>query len=160
MAAPAISRSRLVAGLRALGLREGSVVLVHARMSALGWVVGGSGAVVSALLEALGPEGTLMAYASWQEHVYHADEWPEEHRAAYVAEPPVFDPATAEAARDHGRLPERVRTWPGAERSVHPEASMVAVGRLARVLTAGHPQEDAYGPDSPLGRLVAAGGTC
>jgi len=158
MAAPAISRSQLEAGLRALGLREGSVVLVHARMSALGWVVGGSGAVVSALLEALGPDGTLMAYASWQEHVYHASEWPEEHRAAYVAEPPVFDPATAEAARDHGRIPERVRTWPGAERSVHPEASMVAVGRLARTLTAHHPQQDAYGPDSPLGRLVAAGG--
>jgi aminoglycoside 3-N-acetyltransferase len=156
--APAISRSQLVAGLRALGLREGSAVLVHARMSALGWVVGGSGAVVSALLEALGPEGTLVAYASWQEHVYHADEWPEEHRAAYLAEPPVFDPATAEAARDHGRIPERVRTWPGAQRSVHPEASMVAIGRLARALTADHPQRDAYGPDSPLGRLVAAGG--
>src|SRR5215208_618984 len=61
MAAPAISCSQLVARLRALGLREGSVVLVHARMSALGWVVGGSGAVVSALLEALGPDGTLMA---------------------------------------------------------------------------------------------------
>jgi len=158
MAPPAIARSRLVADLRALGLREGSAVLVHARMSALGWVVGGSGAVVSALLEALGPEGTLMAYASWQEHVYHAGEWPEEHRAAYLAEPPVFDPATAEAARDHGRIPERVRTWPGAERSVHPEASMVAVGRLARELTADHPQQDAYGPDSPLGRLVAVGG--
>ena len=95
MAPPAIARSRLVADLRALGLREGSAVLVHARMSALGWVVGGSGAVVSALLEALGPEGTLMAYASWQEHVYHAGEWPEEHRAAYLAEPPVFDPASS-----------------------------------------------------------------
>jgi aminoglycoside 3-N-acetyltransferase len=155
---PAISRSQLVAGLRALGVHEGSVLMVHTRMSALGWVVGGSGTVVSALLEALGPEGTLVSYASWQEHVYHAEEWPAEHRAAYLAEPPVFDPATAEAARDHGRIPERVRTWPGARRSVHPEASMVAVGRLAGELTADHPQADAYGPDSPLARLVAAGG--
>ena len=158
MPAPAVTRSQLVADLRALGLREGSTVLVHTRMRALGWVIGGSGTVVSALLEALGPEGTLMAYASWQEHVYHASEWPQEHRAAYLAEPPVFDPATAEAARDHGRIPERVRTWPGAQRSVHPEASMVAIGRLARELTADHPQVDAYGPDSPLGRLVAADG--
>jgi len=157
-AAPAIARSRLLADLRALGVREGSALMVHVRMSALGWVIGGSGTVVSALLEALGPEGTLMAYASWQEHVYHAGEWPPEHRDAYLAEPPVFDPATAEAARDHGRIPERVRTWPGAERSVHPEASMVAIGRLARELTADHPQDDGYGPDSPLGRLVAAGG--
>jgi len=118
--APAISRSELVAGLRALGLREGSAVLVHARMSALGWVVGGSGAVVSALLEALGPDGTLVAYASWQDHVYHAGEWPEEHRAAYLAEPPLFDPATAVAAGDHGRIRERVRTWRGAHGRVHP----------------------------------------
>jgi aminoglycoside 3-N-acetyltransferase len=154
----AITRSRLAADLRALGVRDGGVLMVHTRMSAIGWVVGGSETVVRALLDALGPDGTLAAYASWQEHVYHADEWPEEHRAAYLPAPPVFDPATAEAARDHGRIPERVRTWPGALRSVHPEASMVAVGRLARELTADHPQQDAYGPDSPLGRLVAAGG--
>jgi aminoglycoside 3-N-acetyltransferase len=156
--APALSRSRLAADLRALGLREGSAVMVHTRMSALGWVIGGSGTVVSALLEALGPGGTLLAYASWEEHVYHASEWPEEHRSAYAAEPPVFDPATGEAARDHGRIPERVRTWPGARRSVHPEASVVAVGRLARELTEDHPQDDAYGPRSPFARLVAAGG--
>ena len=70
----------------------------------------------------------------------------------------MFDPATGEAARDHGRVPERVRTWPGAQRSVHPEASGVAVGRLARELTADHPQDEGYGPDSPFARLVAAGG--
>ena len=120
--------------------------MVHTRMSALGWVVGGSGTVVAALLDALGPEGTLVAYASWQEHVYHAGEWPAEHRAAYLAEPPVFDPATAEAARDHGRIPERVRTWPGARRSVHPEASVVAVGPLARELTATTRRRTPTGP--------------
>jgi len=158
VARPAISRSQLVADLRALGPLEGAVVLVHARMSALGWVVGGSGTVVSALLEALGPDGTVLAYASWEEHVYQAKEWPREHRAAYVAEPPVYDPATAEACRDHGRIPERVRTWPGAHTSAHPEASVVAVGRLARELTEDHPQTDGYGPDSPFGRLVAASG--
>ncbi len=158
MPQPAIARSRLAAELKRLGVGEGAALMVHTRMSALGWVVGGSGTVVEALLEALGPRGTLLGYASWQEHVYHADEWPQEHRAAYLAEPPVFDPATAEAARDHGRIPERLRTWPGARRSLHPEASVVAVGRLARELTVDHPQHDAYGPDSPFARLVAAEG--
>ena len=51
-----------------------------------------------------------------------------------------------------------MRTWPGARTSLHPEASVAAVGRLARELTDDHPQADAYGPDSPFGRLVAAGG--
>jgi aminoglycoside 3-N-acetyltransferase len=154
----AIARSRLTADLRRLGLTEGGIAIVHTRMSAVGWVVGGSETVLRALLDALGPDGTLAAYASWEEHVYHAAEWPQEHRDAYLAEPPVFDPATAEAARDHGRIPERVRTWPGAERSAHPEASVVAVGPRAKWLTDPHPHEDGYGPGSPFARLVAAEG--
>jgi aminoglycoside 3-N-acetyltransferase len=154
----AVTRSRLVEDLRRLGLREGGITMVHTRMSAIGWVIGAAETVVRALLEALGPEGTLMAYASWEEHVYRAGDWPPEHRRAYLAEPPVFDVATAEAARDHGRIPERVRTWPGAEHSGHPEAAVVAVGARARWLTEGHPADDAYGPDSPFARLVEAGG--
>jgi aminoglycoside 3-N-acetyltransferase len=51
-----------------------------------------------------------------------------------------------------------VRTWPGARRSVHPEAGVAAIGRLARELTEDHPQDDAYGAGSPFARLVAAGG--
>jgi aminoglycoside 3-N-acetyltransferase len=132
--------------------------MVHTRMSAIGWVVGGSETLVRALIDVLGPRGTLAAYASWEEHVYRPDEWPAQHREAYLAAPPVFDPATAEAVRGHGRIPERVRTWPDAERSAHPEASVVAVGARAKWLTDAHPQDDAYGPDSPFARLVEADG--
>jgi aminoglycoside 3-N-acetyltransferase len=153
-----VTRSRLAADLRLLGVREGGVTMVHTRMSAIGWVVGSAETVVLALLDALGPDGTLAAYASWEEHRYRLEERPVEHRHAYAAEPPVFDVATSEAVRDHGRIPERIRTWPGAERSAHPEASLVAVGPRARWLTEAHPQDDAYGRDSPLARLVQASG--
>lgn len=153
-----VTRSRLAADLRALGLREGGIAMVHTRMSALGWVIGGSEAVVRALLDALGPEGTLMAYASWAEHVYHAEDRPRAHRDAYLADPPVFDPATGEVDPDYGRIPERVRTWPGALRSAHPEASVVAVGPRAPWLTAEQPPDDGYGSRSPFARLVEAGG--
>ena len=154
----AITRTQLAAGLRRLGLRPGAIAMVHTRMSALGWVAGGSEVVVRALLDALGPDGTLVAYAGWQEHVFDPAAWPEEHRAAYLAEPPVFDPATGEAARELGRIPERIRTWPGARRSVHPEASVVAIGPRADRLTANHPRNDAYGAGTPFARLVDAGG--
>jgi aminoglycoside 3-N-acetyltransferase len=154
----AVTRSRLAADLRHLGVRPGGITMVHTRMSAIGRVVGGSETVVRALLDALGPEGTLAAYASWEEHVYRPEEWPDEHRDAYLAEPPVFDVATAEAARDHGRIPERVRTWPGAAHSGHPEAGVVAVGARARWLTDAHPQDDAYGAGSPFARLAEARG--
>jgi aminoglycoside 3-N-acetyltransferase len=140
-----VTRSELAQELRALGVREGGVVFVHTRMSAIGHVDGAEDGVVGALLDALGPEGTLMAYASWEEHAYGADL-------------PAFDPATAPAARDHGRIPERVRTWPGAHRSFHPEASVVAVGARAGELTRDHPQQDGYGAASPFARLCEAGG--
>jgi aminoglycoside 3-N-acetyltransferase len=155
---PAVGRARLVADLRAIGVREAAVLLVHTRMSAIGWVVGAAETVVRALLEALGPDGTLMAYTSWDDHVYHGREWPAAHRDAYRAQPPAFDPTTAEAARDHGRIPERVRTWPGARRSAHPEASVAAVGARAAWLTDDHPQRDAYGAASPFARLVESRG--
>jgi aminoglycoside 3-N-acetyltransferase len=154
----AVTRSQLAADLRALGVREGGVLMVHTRMSALGWVAGAAETVVHALLDALGPDGTLMAYVSWEEHVYHATDWPAERRAAYLAEPPVFDPAISEADREHGRVPERFRTWPGTRRSFHPEASVVAVGARAAWLTADHPQDEGYGASSPFARLCDAGG--
>jgi aminoglycoside 3-N-acetyltransferase len=130
--------------------------MVHTRMSALGWVIGGSETVVRSLLDVLSPDGTLMAYASWADHVYTLEDRPEEYREAYRTEPPRWDPATGEVDPDYGRIPERVRTWPGTLRSVHPEASVVAVGPRAASLTAEH--DDGYGTGSPFARLVEAGG--
>jgi aminoglycoside 3-N-acetyltransferase len=127
--------------------------MVHTRMSALGWVVGGSETVVRSLLDV---SGTVMVYASWADHVYTLDDRPREYRAAYLAEPPLWDPATGEVDPDYGRIPERLRTWPGARRSVHPEAAVVAVGPRAGWLT--EPHEDGYGAGSPFARLVEAGG--
>lgn len=56
---PATEQS-LTADLRALGVGEGNVVLVHSSLSALGWVCGGSVAVIRALLQAVGADGTLV----------------------------------------------------------------------------------------------------
>jgi hypothetical protein len=45
----AVTRSRLVADLRRLGVRPGAIAMVHTRMSAIGWVVGAAETVVRAL---------------------------------------------------------------------------------------------------------------
>ncbi len=132
--------------------------MVHTRMSALGWIIGGSETVIRALLDTVGPAGTLVAYASWQEHVYHAEDWPAEHRDAYLAATPAFDPATGEVDREYGRIPERVRTWPGALRSSHPEASVAAIGARAAWIIGEHPDDDGYGARSPFARVVEADG--
>jgi len=59
--------------------------MVHCRMSALGHVVGGAESVVRALLDALGPEGTLVAYTGWQDAPPDdLDALDEEARRAYL----------------------------------------------------------------------------
>lgn len=153
-----VTRSELLAGLRALGVRPGGILMVHTRMSALGWVVGGSQAIVEALLAAVGPGGTLMAYAGWEDDPWHLAEWPPEWQRAYRAELPPFDPELSEADHQMGRLPERIRTWPGAKASTGHVMRMVAIGARAGWLTQNQPWHHPAGPGSPLAKLVQADG--
>jgi aminoglycoside 3-N-acetyltransferase len=153
-----VTRSELVRDLRTLGVRPGSVLMVHTRMSAIGWVVGGADVVVMALLDVLGTEGTLMAYAGWNENPWHLESWLETWQEAYRGELPPFDPMIMEADREVGRVPERIRTWPGAKRSSHPEANMVAIGARAEWIVDMQPRDFPYGHGSPLARLVKSGG--
>lgn len=133
--------------------------MIHCRMSALGHVVGGAETVIYALLDALGPGGTLVAYIGWQ------DAPPDDlealdptSRSLYLAEQPVYDPRRAQANRAHGRVAEALRTWPGALHSGHPEAGIAALGPNASVLTVPHAADDAYGANTPYARLVELGG--
>src|SRR5918992_4021671 len=154
-----VARSRLARDLERLGLGPGGVAMVHCRMSALGWVVGGAETVVRALLDALGPGGTLMAYTGWQDAPPdNLDALNDETRRIYLEEHPAYDPRVALSRRDHGRFPEALRVWPGARHSGHPEAGVAAVGPLAGEITASHPHDDAYGPGTPYARLVELGG--
>jgi aminoglycoside 3-N-acetyltransferase len=154
-----VTCSQLARDLKMLGLKPGGVVMVHCRMSALGYVVGGAEILVRALLDALEPEGTLMAYTGWQdEPPDDLDALDEERRQAYLEEHPAYDPRVALSRRDHGRVPEALRTWPGALHSGHPEAGVAAIGPLAGELTSSHPYDDAYGAGTPYARLVELGG--
>jgi aminoglycoside 3-N-acetyltransferase len=71
---------------------------------------------------------------------------------------PVFDKRIAHAARDHGILHETLRNWPGAIRSDHPDAGVVAIGPLAQWITTGHSFHYGYGPQSPFAKIVEAQG--
>jgi aminoglycoside 3-N-acetyltransferase len=148
-----VTRSRLVADLRALGVRPGAITMVHASLRSLGWVVGGSQTVVEALLERLGPDGTLCAQASWDDIPFGLATWPEPWRTAYEREFPAFDPLRSAAAPYEGRLAERIRTWPGAHRSANPAAGVAAIGARAAELTADHRLDDGFGTGTPYARI-------
>src|ERR1035437_3054063 len=57
------TKDRLGADLQGLGLKAGDAVMMHSSLSALGPVEGGAEAVVDALLEVVGVEGTLLVPA-------------------------------------------------------------------------------------------------
>ncbi|WP_034225853.1 aminoglycoside N(3)-acetyltransferase [Actinotalea ferrariae] len=146
----------LAEDLRALGVRPGGVLLAHASLSSLGWVVGGEQAVVLALEAALGEDGTLvMPSQSWQlcDPAYLRDPGvPEETWDAVRAGMPAYDPAWT-PTRTMGAVVEALRTQPGTLRSAHPHRSFVARGPLAPEVLAEHLLEDPVGEGSPLAAL-------
>lgn len=148
------TRQRLVEDLRALGVRAGDLLMVHASLRAVGPVAGGPAEVLQALLDCLGPEGTLFAFVSWDRSPYeetlNGRQLPPEARAAW----PAFDPATAPPYRAFGALNAFICAHPGVRRSPHPDANMAAIGRLAGDLTCTHSLHEGYGAGSPLERFV------
>jgi aminoglycoside 3-N-acetyltransferase len=154
-AAP-VTQAGLADDLRQLGVRPGGVLLAHTSLSALGWVCGGPQAVVGALVDALGPDGTLVVPthsnfnsepAEWQNPPVPEDWWP-----VIRAEMPAYDPARTPSGW-MGAVPELVRTWPGALRSDHPHYSFAALGPAAGQITAGHELTSGLGEASPLARV-------
>jgi aminoglycoside 3-N-acetyltransferase len=159
---PAITRDQLVADLRAIGVQPGQTLLVHASLRRIGWVEGGAPAVVAALLEVLGEDGTLVAGAGTPENSITSRAFRAEISGFTKAQNDEFRRAMPAFDRDHtptsvGAVAEAVRTAPGAVRSAHPQSSFSAVGRQARFLMAGHQLDCHLGEKSPLGKLYDAG---
>lgn len=147
-------------GLRRLGLRGGDTVLVHSSLRSLGFVVGGAVAVIRAVLDVVGPGGTLVTpaftsgngdpsrWARTRSHAVPEAWWPtiRDHL-------PPFD-ARLTPSEGVGVIAETARTWPGALRSEHPQTSFAAIGPDAGRITTAHDRDCHLGPHSPLGRLA------
>jgi aminoglycoside 3-N-acetyltransferase len=158
-ARPSVTEKELVRDLRGLGVERGQALLVHASLRSLGWVVGGAPTVVSALREAVGPDGHVVVPAgteansqtSREHHARIATLTPEEVDA-FERNMPAFDSGSTPSGM--GAVSEALRTAEGAARSAHPQSSFAAIGPRADWLMAGHPLHSHLGPTSPLGKLA------
>ena len=141
------TRERLVADLRAIGVKPGDVLLVHSSLSKIGYVEGGGVTVIEALREAVGPEGTL-AMPSFPAGGRNKD---------YLDEHPVFDVRNTPSAM--GVITETFRRLPDVQRSLHPTDPVCAIGPQAAFITSTHfGQLTPYNDSSPFRKIAACGG--
>src|ERR1043166_3201777 len=100
-----VTRTDIANGLRVMGLREGDLVLAHCSLSAFGYVAGGADAVIDALLDMVGPTGTLVMPS---------------HKDAAEPDTPGYDPRTTPVRKNIGRIPDTFWRRPGVRRGQHP----------------------------------------
>lgn len=139
-----LDRKTLVKRFRDLGLRGGATVCVHAALSRLGYIDGHADAVIDALLEAVGPDGTVMMPT-----------FPTRGAAVdYVRSGQVFDVRSTPSRV--GFLTEQFRRRPGVLRSLHPTNPVAAFGPRASALLLDHERSlTPFGPETPYARLAA-----
>ena len=121
-----------------LGVRPGHVLQVHTAFSRVGPIEGGPRGLIRALLETLGPDGTLVMPSMTDD-----DDHP-------------FDPCTTPCL-GMGVTADTFRRLPGVLRSDSPHA-FAAAGPLAERIVAPHPVDVPHGPVSPVGRVLDLGG--
>ena len=112
--------SRIAAELKDLRVLPGDTILVHSSFKSLGNVPGGIETVILGLLQAVGPDGTLLMPAlSWALRPPEVSDW-------------------RSTPTSVGAIPEYFRTREGTSRSVHPTHSVCAIGKRAHELLDDH----------------------
>jgi aminoglycoside 3-N-acetyltransferase len=155
------TRQNLAQALRRCGVEPGMTLLVHSSLSALGWVNGGPVAVIQALLDVLGRDGTLVV-PTHSGNYSDPSHWgnppvPQEWWEPIRDTMPAFDPRIT-PTWGMGVIPETFRRWPGVLRSYHPSVSFAALGPRAKFITDNHELEYGLGEGSPLARIYELGG--
>jgi aminoglycoside N3'-acetyltransferase len=141
-----VTREDIVRSLHEVGLREGDGVFLHSSLSRFGQIQGGSGTVLDALEEVLGPNG-LVAMPAFPLVGGTLE---------YLSTDPVFDVRNTPSTM--GSLTERFRSSPGVARSLHPTHSVAARGPGAEELVEGHAEAPTpFGEGTPFARMIDRG---
>jgi len=138
-----VSKDRIMGDLRRIGVEEGDHVAVALSLKSVGYVAGGPEAFIDALLEAVGPKGTIMMNAHTQ--MFTVSDIPSDYIFDYRSTPTWT-----------GLVPETFRKRRNSIRSEHPRFSVSAIGKLAELLTKGHDENSNF--YMPFSTLAKEGG--
>ncbi len=148
-----LTEKQLENALISLGVKTGDTLVVHSGISNFGYLEGGADAMIEALQNTLGEEGTFMAPAfTFPYLMFDGDV-----NKGYSFRP--YDTRKDGALRDKtvrtGLLPKVMAKMNGAFRSGHATHEWVAMGKDAEELVSGHGLLDApTGENSPLGNAL------
>jgi aminoglycoside 3-N-acetyltransferase len=133
----------LISKMCEMGMKQGSLVCIHASMKEFYNYVGSVDEIILGILEVIGPDGTLMmpAYPKYNlltpEYIFDINK----------------DPTGA------GLLAETFRKFPDVKRSINVTHSVCAIGPLADYLLKDHHKgEDCWDKNSPWYRLCEKNG--
>lgn len=130
----------LVAAFKNLGINSGDTVLIRGALSAIGKV--NRNEFLKALLESVGPEGTIVSLAFTD--------------STFLWKVKSLEPFTLKTRSYAGAIPNTMLAHPESHRSLHPQCSYVAIGRHAAEIVADHgPHSPAYEPIRKLINLDA-----
>lgn len=151
-----ITKQEIKNKLKSAGLTEKDTVIVHTSLSSIGYVCGGAQAIIEALIETVGNDGTIVMPAqSWKnldpETGVH---WTADESDWQIIRDnwPAFD-KNITPTNTMGAVAEMFRLWPGTKRSNHPARSVCAWGKYSDYIVCEHSLSNIFGEGSPIGKL-------
>jgi len=131
-----VTKEDIKRGLRRLGLKRGAAVGVHSSLSSFGYVAGGADAVIDAILETVGKEGTIvMPTYSTNRLDIERTQREIELGVTWKSKILPYDPEKTPCWT--GKIPETFRKRNGVIRSLDPTHSLAALGPKAKELVQG-----------------------
>lgn len=143
-----------------MGIQKGMVIFLQANTKKLGYLAGGEQALIEALMETIGYEGTIimpsftpqMADPSCHKQNIARDQWENIREHALP-----FDRRLSAPQRCGSLIHQFLRNE-GVVRSYHPLYSFAAWGKYAKLICDRHPLHFGLNQDSPLGKVVEFNG--
>lgn len=156
-----ITKDDIVERLKAMGIQNGSFVYVQSVMSSFGYVVGGAQAIIEALMETVGYEGTIMMPTFTQNYVDPSclpntritrENWRlvRENILPYdkkLSTPFHMGDVAVQFVKNDAVL-----------RSSHPNYSFAVWGKYAKIICEKHALHFGLSKESPLGKLFDMNG--
>jgi aminoglycoside 3-N-acetyltransferase len=148
-----ISREQVITSLRDMGIHKGHHIMLHASLSAIGYVDGGAKGLAEAFIEAVAPEGTMIVpvfRSAIRSDAYGFKDCENCQCTQFCA---------SDEAGTTGAVTEAIRQHPGALRSCHPTSPWAGVGGMADFLLGSHGMSPTQcGKGSPFFKLMELDG--